>query len=564
MERISRRQTMPALAAILAIAAGSAVGTGFVVEQPKRDNTTQRSTPDRGMNRDRGMTHHFMLGSKLIGQDVVNANGETIGEIDNFIFERGSGRISYGLVETGTILGMGGKTIAVPYARFGTHTDDTPLTLDMTPEQVKRAAEFVPENWSNLKQRSWLDDVDNAFRDEPDRTGEWHDPYATAIAAATRQNVKGEIISVRRLPLAYEEDVMIIVRTDDGTSRELLLGPSWYVMGHDAAPMRGDKINADVRMIEADGGTARYYATSATFDGKTLPLRADDASPMWRLSKEVNRNTPNDTSPDRRAIDDQNDRSAKLMLLSDLIGADARAFDKDGGEVQDVVVECNSGHVALICFDPDEAILGIGDTNRAVPWQVTNIGPDGKVRFDADRAMLTAAPEVPEDLNSYTSGTQLPAIYRTFNVDQPKFDRYIDGRQGDSPRPGNMDGRGKPMKDSIKEPMDNMTWMKARNDGKQTSITGKVSSTQSESIARGEAQTRTLTLSTPNGERQVVLGPAWYIDRQNLKFSNGDEVSVDGRRVEIDGKTYIVANTVRNGTSTCEMWKDDQPAWARK
>lgn len=60
----------------------------------------------------------------------------------------------------------------------------------------------------------------------------------------------------------------------------------------------------------------------------------------------------------------------------------------------------------------------------------------------------------------------------------------------------------------------------------------------------------------------VHLGPAWYVDRQDVKIAVHDRVEVKGSRVTIDGQPVIVAAEVKKGDQTLVLRDaDGVPAW---
>ena len=178
--------------------------------------------------------------------------------------------------------GVGGRTIAVSFDQVGRSASGDGFTLSMTPEQVQRAAGFVPENWAELKERpTWLDDLDRLIRGGNAGDDRNADPYESAIKDASRTRVRGTIASVRRVEMTGREQIVVNVRAEDGRTREIILGPSWYVMGHDAAPMRGGTIDADVRIVETEGGgAARVHATSARVNARRC-RSATAGHPAW-------------------------------------------------------------------------------------------------------------------------------------------------------------------------------------------------------------------------------------------------------------------------------------------
>ncbi len=72
-----------------------------------------------------------------------------------------------------------------------------------------------------------------------------------------------------------------------------------------------------------------------------------------------------------------------------------------------------------------------------------------------------------------------------------------------------------------------------------------------------------LRLKTDKETVSVHLGPAWYIERQDLHIYKGDNIEVKGSRVTIAGKPAIIAATVKKGDALLTL-RDDSgvPAWS--
>ena len=72
-----------------------------------------------------------------------------------------------------------------------------------------------------------------------------------------------------------------------------------------------------------------------------------------------------------------------------------------------------------------------------------------------------------------------------------------------------------------------------------------------------------LVLKTDSGEVPVHLGPAWYINNQDVSIKEGDKVDVKGSRVDFHGKPTIIAAEVQKGDEVLKL-RDDSgyPAWA--
>ena len=84
-----------------------------------------------------------------------------------------------------------------------------------------------------------------------------------------------------------------------------------------------------------------------------------------------------------------------------------------------------------------------------------------------------------------------------------------------------------------------------------TTVRGQVVAV--EHVPRGRHEGVHLKLATGTEEEAVLLGPAFYVDRQPLQLAKGDQVEVTGSRRTIDGRRVIVAQQVRRGDQVLSL-----------
>jgi len=61
----------------------------------------------------------------------------------------------------------------------------------------------------------------------------------------------------------------------------------------------------------------------------------------------------------------------------------------------------------------------------------------------------------------------------------------------------------------------------------------------------------------------VHLGPAWYIENQDIKIVPKDKIEVKGSRITFQGKPAIIAAMVKKGAETLELWNENGfPVWS--
>jgi sporulation protein YlmC with PRC-barrel domain len=90
-----------------------------------------------------GIQPDEMRASKVIGSAVYDVQNRKIGSVDDVILNR-DGKVDAVVIDVGSFLGMGGKTVAVPPSDI--KTDNNRLTLDRTKEQLQQMAEYRLEN----------------------------------------------------------------------------------------------------------------------------------------------------------------------------------------------------------------------------------------------------------------------------------------------------------------------------------------------------------------------------------------------------------------------------------
>jgi sporulation protein YlmC with PRC-barrel domain len=85
--------------------------------------------------------------SKLIGVVVKNKAGETVGDINDVVFQPG-GQVTVYIIGVGGVLGIGEKNVAVPYSDVTIISDPTgkrSAVLDVTKAALETAPMYVGE-----------------------------------------------------------------------------------------------------------------------------------------------------------------------------------------------------------------------------------------------------------------------------------------------------------------------------------------------------------------------------------------------------------------------------------
>ena len=91
----------------------------------------------------------------LIGDNVVNAAGEDLGEIKAIMLDVESGRVAYAVLSFGGFLGMGNKLFAIPWSALTLDADEKRFILDIAKDRLDNAPGFDKDHWPSMADASW-------------------------------------------------------------------------------------------------------------------------------------------------------------------------------------------------------------------------------------------------------------------------------------------------------------------------------------------------------------------------------------------------------------------------
>lgn len=94
------------------------------------------------------------LASKVLNTNVVNTQGDDLGEINDLALDISGGKVRYAAVTRGGFLGMGGKMLAVPLHAFQFSGEDRAV-LNVSEEQLKQREGFDEDQWPQQPQGDW-------------------------------------------------------------------------------------------------------------------------------------------------------------------------------------------------------------------------------------------------------------------------------------------------------------------------------------------------------------------------------------------------------------------------
>jgi sporulation protein YlmC with PRC-barrel domain len=113
----------------------------------------------------------LMGADTLIGDSVVNAAEEDLGDIKEIMLDMQTGQVAYAVLAFGGFLGMGEKLFAVPWQALHLDTVNKRMVLNVEKERLKNAPGFDKDAWPDMSDVSWAGGVHSFYGTDPHRSG---------------------------------------------------------------------------------------------------------------------------------------------------------------------------------------------------------------------------------------------------------------------------------------------------------------------------------------------------------------------------------------------------------
>ncbi len=104
-----------------------------------------------------------MGASTLIGDKVVNRQGENLGKVEELMVDMNTGNVRYCVLSFGGFLGVGDKLFAIPFESLELDTENQCFILDASKERLERAPGFDKHNWPKMAQHQWGKEIHDYY-----------------------------------------------------------------------------------------------------------------------------------------------------------------------------------------------------------------------------------------------------------------------------------------------------------------------------------------------------------------------------------------------------------------
>ena len=99
----------------------------------------------------------------LVGTDVVNSQGEHLGELEELMFDVDTGNIAYAVLSFGGLFGIGDKFFAIPWQALTVDQQSEQIVFNVKKETLESAPGFDKDNWPSSADYDFLTQVYNHY-----------------------------------------------------------------------------------------------------------------------------------------------------------------------------------------------------------------------------------------------------------------------------------------------------------------------------------------------------------------------------------------------------------------
>ncbi len=102
--------------------------------------------------------------SKIIGEAVVNRQGESVGKIHELLIDAKRNRVAYAVLSFGGFMGVGNKLFAMPWEAFEFSATENKLILNVEKDKLEAAPGFEKgDKWPDFSDTVWGESIYNYY-----------------------------------------------------------------------------------------------------------------------------------------------------------------------------------------------------------------------------------------------------------------------------------------------------------------------------------------------------------------------------------------------------------------
>jgi sporulation protein YlmC with PRC-barrel domain len=332
--------------------------------------------------------------ASLVGQEVRNPQGQSLGHIEKLLTDPASGRIRYAVIQVDKTWNWNDPRAEVPFQALQIQTDNNGkanVVLDSTRDKLEKAPKFQNQDQNRFSQREaseplysywavvWYDDTNNGGAQNSSSAGQGGESNRSAASSSTpimrfRDLVDSDVMDSSGKKIGRIEDVfvdentgrihMAALKLDEPHSMNAVV--SW----NHISPANGGNRGYTVDLDQAALAQAPHFDTWDAVNNDWL----QQAAGHWNMQQEI--------------------AGKKLVRATEV--RDGKLFDQNGNQI---------GSINGLLANPERGVIGFAvvrlsnasDSNKdltAVPFEMIRQSPGSSPGyvFHGDTDALRNAP----------------------------------------------------------------------------------------------------------------------------------------------------------------------------
>jgi sporulation protein YlmC with PRC-barrel domain len=277
--------------------------------------------------------------------------------------------------------------------------------------------------------------------------------------------------------------------------------------------------------------------------------------------------TPEAATPRTGTMADARYGDIKYHKLSELTGMTIRNLEgEDLGELEDIVIDVHEGKVAYAVVSMRSGFLGLDKDLAVVPWSAFEILPRLEAaRLNADKATLEAIAFDEDEFPNLEDMQYSRDIHQRFNA-TPYWEAlgFIpgEGRERHEAVPGEARER-RGVAPGVSPWQEGSEYNSLYNPNALKTLHGTIESVGTFRLEGTDIEGLRLRIRTDDDKTVTVhAGPRLYLERQNIGFHYGDEVTVIGSEAKWGWRDVFLASQIKVGDKTIDLrTREGTPRW---
>ncbi len=113
------------------------------------------------------MHAQVLSASTIMGDHVVNREGQDLGEIKELMIDLEAGQIAYAVLSFGGFLGLGEKLFAIPWGALSLDPERKGFLLNVDREVLEEAPGFDQDDWPQTANREYVIEIYDYYGYDP-------------------------------------------------------------------------------------------------------------------------------------------------------------------------------------------------------------------------------------------------------------------------------------------------------------------------------------------------------------------------------------------------------------